>query len=53
MISLRGRSPRAHVAAQPANETNVGVGVDEHFDIAEVANSLIDEEQDAVDDDHV
>ena len=38
-----------HVAPNAANESDVGVGIDEHFDVAEVANARVAEQQDAVD----
>src|SRR5687768_15844604 len=42
-----------YVPANPPDETDVRIGVDEHFDVAEVADTLIGEEQDPVDDDDV
>ena len=41
------------VAANAADETNVRVGVDEHLDIAQVANAAVREEEYPVDDDHL
>ena len=39
------------VAANAADEAEVGVGVDEDLHVAEFANARVGEEQDAVDDD--
>ena len=40
-----------HVAANASNESDVGVGIDEDFDVAEVAHARIAEQQNAVDHD--
>jgi len=41
------------VALDAANESNVGVGIDENLDVAQLANSLVDEEQNSIDYHHV
>ena len=37
------------VSLDTTDESNVGVGVDEYFDVAELAHAFVDEEEDAID----
>jgi len=46
-------APYVRVALDPANESDVCVRVDEHLHVTELADTVVDEEQDPVDDDHV
>ena len=52
LIDHRRHCPAAFrdVTLKPADETRIGVGIDEDFDVAEVADARIDEEENAVDD---
>jgi hypothetical protein len=52
--NLRQRAAAlGHVATDPSNQTDVRVRVHEHFHVAQVAHTGIDEEQDPIDDDDV
>ena len=46
-----GAAARLHVAADAAEDADVGVGVDEDLDVEAIADPLVDEDQDALDDD--
>jgi len=41
------------VALDASDQADVGVGIDEYLHVAEIADSLVDKEQDSVDDHHV
>ena len=53
MISSERAAARVDVALDAADQPDVGVGVDEDFHVAQVADALVDEEKNAVDDDDV
>ena len=50
---IKGPPADRHVAADPTNESRIGVRIDEDLDVEMVADAFIDEEQDAIDDDHI
>ena len=41
------------VALDPADESNVGISVDEYLYVAQLSNPVVDEEQNAVDHDNI
>src|SRR5678815_754209 len=51
--SLQGAPALVHVTTHAPNETDISIGVDEHFHIAQIANTRIGEEKNSIDDDDV
>jgi len=47
--------PAAHVnvALDPADQSDVGIGIHEHFHVAQIADPLVNEEKNSVDDHNV
>jgi hypothetical protein len=41
------------IALDAADESNVGISIDEHLDVAQFANPVVDEKQNAVDHDYI
>jgi len=46
-------SPHSGVALDPSDQSDVGIGIDKYLNVAEIADTGIDEQQDAVNNDHV
>jgi hypothetical protein len=50
---VEGSTTNVGIALDSSNESDVRVGVDEYLDVAKIPRSLVDEQQNAIDDDYI